>query len=64
MYAIRSYYGRGVRATGGRTNALRLAGAVILGGMLGPVLMLVGLRQSQAGSVALLLNLEIRNNFV
>jgi len=50
---------RGVRATGGRTNALRLAGAVILGGMLGPVLMLVGLRQSQAGSVALLLNLEI-----
>jgi drug/metabolite transporter (DMT)-like permease len=50
---------RGVRATGGRANAARLAGAVLLGGLLGPVLMLFGLRQSQAGSVSLLLNLEI-----
>ena len=50
---------RGVRAAGGRANALRLAGAVLLGGMVGPVLLLLGLLQSEAGSVALLLNLEI-----
>jgi drug/metabolite transporter (DMT)-like permease len=49
---------RGLRATAGRANAARLAGAVLLGGLLGPVLMLVGLRQSEAGSVSLLLNLE------
>jgi drug/metabolite transporter (DMT)-like permease len=42
-----------------RANALRLLGAVLLGGVLGPVLLLLGLRQSEAGSVALLLNLEL-----
>jgi len=42
-----------------RANALRLAGAVLLGGVLGPVLLLIALRQSEAGSVALLLNLEL-----
>jgi len=50
---------RGMRATGGRSNAARLAGAVLLGGVAAPVLLLFGLRQSQAGSVSLLLNLEI-----
>jgi drug/metabolite transporter (DMT)-like permease len=42
-----------------RANALRLAGAVLLGGVLGPVLLLLALRRSEAGSVALLLNLEL-----
>jgi len=50
---------RGVRAAAGRANAARLAGAILLGGVVGPVLLLLGLRQSQAGSVSLLLNLEI-----
>jgi drug/metabolite transporter (DMT)-like permease len=42
-----------------RASSFRLAGAVLLGGVLGPVLLLLGLRQSEAGSVALLLNLEL-----
>ena len=42
-----------------RTNALRLAGAVLFGGILGPVLLLFGLRLAGAGSVSLLLNLEM-----
>ena len=37
----------------------RLAGSVVLGGIVGPVLLLVALRWAPAGSVALLLNLEI-----
>jgi len=40
-------------------NALRLAGAVVFGGVLGPVLLLAALRVALAGSVALLLNLEM-----
>ncbi len=43
----------------GRANAWRLAGAVVFGGMLGPVLLLFGLRLTLAGSVSLLLNLEL-----
>ena len=43
----------------GRRNALRLFGAIVLGGIVGPVLLLVGLRASLAGSVSLLLNLEL-----
>lgn len=39
-------------------NRWRLAGAVLFGGVLGPVLLLAGLRWSLAGSVSLLLNLE------
>jgi drug/metabolite transporter (DMT)-like permease len=35
-----------------------LAGAVVFGGMLGPVLLLLGLRAAPAGSVSLWLNLE------
>ena len=43
----------------GRRNALRLLGAIVLGGVVGPVFLLVGLRASLAGSVSLLLNLEL-----
>jgi drug/metabolite transporter (DMT)-like permease len=39
-------------------NRRRLAGAVLFGGVVGPVLMLWGLRQAPASSVALWLNLE------
>ena len=42
-----------------RRNALRLGGAVLFGGVVGPVLLLFGLRLTLAGSVALLLNLEM-----
>ncbi len=41
-----------------RRNAGRLAGAVVFGGVVGPVLLLMGLSQALAGSVALWLNLE------
>lgn len=44
--------------TGDRQNQLRLAGAVVFGGMLGPVCLLTGLRVANAGSVSLWLNLE------
>ena len=37
----------------------RLAGAVVLGGMLGPLLLLLALRLAHAGSVSLWLNLEL-----
>jgi drug/metabolite transporter (DMT)-like permease len=42
-----------------RTNALRLGGAVLFGGIAGPVLLLFGLGLAGAGSVSLLLNLEM-----
>jgi drug/metabolite transporter (DMT)-like permease len=41
-----------------RANVARLAGAVIFGGLLGPVLLLSGLRLAPASSVALWMNLE------
>jgi drug/metabolite transporter (DMT)-like permease len=41
-----------------RENRWRLAGAVVAGGVLGPVLLLVGLKQTSAASVSLWLNLE------
>jgi drug/metabolite transporter (DMT)-like permease len=50
---------RGLRRAPGRANAARLLGAVVLGGIAGPVLLLLGLRQSLAGSVSLLLHLEM-----
>jgi drug/metabolite transporter (DMT)-like permease len=51
--------GRSVRAVRlDRVNAARLAGAVLFGGILGPVLLLAALRLTLAGSVSLLLNLE------
>jgi drug/metabolite transporter (DMT)-like permease len=49
----------GARVRLDRTNAARLVGAVFLGGVLGPVLLLAGLRLTAAGSVSLLLNLEM-----
>ena len=42
-----------------RANRVRLAGAIALGGIAAPVLLLHGLRLALAGSVSLLLNLEI-----
>jgi drug/metabolite transporter (DMT)-like permease len=42
-----------------RPNLIRLIGAVVTGGILGPVLLLFGLRLALAGSVSLLLNLEM-----
>jgi drug/metabolite transporter (DMT)-like permease len=49
----------GARIRLDRANATRLAGAVLFGGVLGPVLLLVALRLTLAGSVSLLLNLEM-----
>ena len=48
-----------VRRPMGRANARRLLGAITLGGVVAPVLLLVGLRAATAGSVSLLLNLEM-----
>jgi len=50
---------RGTRMVLDRTNALRLGGAVLCGGLVGPVLLLFGLRLAGAGSVSLLLNFEM-----
>jgi drug/metabolite transporter (DMT)-like permease len=52
-------HGRGAFLPPDRTQALRLLGAVALGGVAGPVLLLLGLRLARAGSVALWLNLEL-----
>jgi drug/metabolite transporter (DMT)-like permease len=41
-----------------RRNRARLAGAVVFGGIVGPVLLLTGLRLTLASSVSLLLNFE------
>ncbi len=40
-------------------NALRLSGAVIFGGVLGPLALLAGLRMASAASVSMWLNLEM-----
>ena len=42
-----------------RKNAIRLLGAVIFGGMLGPLALLAGLRLANASSVSMWLNLEM-----
>jgi drug/metabolite transporter (DMT)-like permease len=42
-----------------RKNAFRLLGAVLFGGMLGPVLLLAGLRLANAASVSMWLTLEM-----
>lgn len=42
----------------GRRSFLFLSGAIILGGILGPLLLLLGLTAAKAGSVSLWLNLE------
>ena len=41
------------------TNRARLAGVVILGGMVGPILLLAALRLATAGAVSLFLNFEM-----
>jgi len=41
-----------------RPNQFRLAGAVLFGGILGPLCLLTGLKSANAGSVSLWLNLE------
>lgn len=56
---LRERDGRGFHRQLDLANRWRLAGAVVAGGVLGPVLLLFGLRQALAGSVALLLNLEM-----
>ncbi|MCD5416113.1 DMT family transporter [Candidatus Bipolaricaulota bacterium] len=43
----------------GRRTTLLLAGSVVCGGVLGPWLLLLGLRVATAGSVSLFLNLEL-----
>ena len=50
---------RGDRPPVDSANRLRLAGAVVFGGISGPVLLLLGLRSASAGSVSLLLNAEV-----
>ena len=42
-----------------RANKVRLVGAIVLGGMAGPVLLLLGLQVAAAASVSLWLNLEL-----
>lgn len=42
-----------------RTNKFRLSGAVVLGGIVGPVALLFGLRIAEATSVSMWLNLEL-----
>jgi drug/metabolite transporter (DMT)-like permease len=42
-----------------RKNLTRILGAMVLGGFLGPVLLLVGLKMASASSVSLWLNLEL-----
>lgn len=43
----------------GKSDILRLSGAIIFGGILGPVLLLAGLRIAAAASVSLWLNMEM-----
>jgi len=42
-----------------RRNGLKVGGAIVFGGILGPVFLLLGLRSAQASSVSLWLNLEL-----
>jgi drug/metabolite transporter (DMT)-like permease len=51
--------GRAGRPALDRPTRARLAGIVVFGGILGPVLLLLALRSASAGSVSLLLNFEL-----
>ena len=53
-----SFRGGSRRLATRRKNVIMLAGAVFFGGVVGPVLLLLGLTQAPAASVALWLNLE------
>jgi drug/metabolite transporter (DMT)-like permease len=57
--APRALWRRGDRPPLDAITRRRLAGAVLLGGIAGPVLLLFGLRSASAGSVSLLLNFEV-----
>jgi drug/metabolite transporter (DMT)-like permease len=46
-------------ASADRANQLRLLGAIVAGGIAGPVLMLLALRSTEAASVSLWLNFEV-----
>ena len=48
-----------VSIIGDHRNQLKLLGAVVFGGILGPILLLFGLRLAEAGAVSLWLNLEL-----
>lgn len=50
---------RGARMRLDGANRLRLAGAVLFGGVIAPLLLLFALRRTLAGSISLLLNLEM-----
>lgn len=43
----------------GRSTLLLLTGAIVLGGIIGPLLLLLGLRAASSGAVSLWLNLEL-----
>lgn len=47
-----------IRGMGGK-NVFRLAGAIVFGGIIGPVLLLFGLQLASSASVAMWLNLEL-----
>ncbi len=57
--APRALWRRGDRPSLDAVTRRRLAAAVLLGGIAGPVLLLLGLRSALAGSVSLLLNFEV-----
>jgi drug/metabolite transporter (DMT)-like permease len=59
LAAIRLLRDRGWKASGLETGEWRwLAGAIVFGGLLGPVLLVFGLTRTDAGAASLMLNLE------
>lgn len=60
-FIIRAVTSRSARDAGGRLSAkdaLWLAGAILFGGIIGPVLLMIGLTLTPASAASLLLNLE------
>ncbi len=57
-YISRQWWRRNPTLPANRRNRLMLLGAILFGGIIGPVLLLLGLRISQAASVSMWLNLE------
>jgi len=53
-----TFSGGSVKLAMGRRNLLLLSGAVVFGGVIGPVLLLLSLQRASASSVSLWLNLE------
>jgi drug/metabolite transporter (DMT)-like permease len=56
--AVQKGLGEGAEAPLGRRDLPWLFGAILSGGVLGPVLLLLGLARLAAGTASLLLNLE------